>query len=240
MGYIDYIKNLFLSTVLAKVPWKLLIVAIDKEAHSALTNMHIPNVFLDLKCPTSFTTFNDRKDFNTLCFIKMDVVRTVMNVLKESTDYIVYLDGDIWVFRDFQQDLLQFQNQKYDIVFQCDEKQTGKCNCPCNNICMGFFMINTQRPDLMEYSNMDTYINVDHDQFLMNQRLKTGNIKFTTFDRLSFPNGVFAKNILSSNVAILHYNWLVGNEKKTLMQKNGHWKVDKNIWYNEKPRQVLL
>jgi hypothetical protein len=49
-------------------------------------------------------------------------------------------------------------------------------------------------------------------------------LNLTTLNRDEFPNGKFIHKI-PSNAYLIHYNYLVGNVKKEIMQKNNHWYV---------------
>lgn len=226
-AYTNYIINLYHSTLIAKVPWKLLIIATDSNAQNTLKQYGIDSVLLDLKMPEAFTVFDNRPDFNTICFKKLDIVKYVM---KESeAEHVVYLDGDIWVMQDFSRDLEHLKEEKYDIVFQCDEPHKNACANPCYNMCMGFFMIHRSQTHLIDYSKVSPkqYVNTDHDQAFMKDQILNHQPKFTTFCRQRFPNGKFCKTFDPKRAAILHYNWLEGDEKRKQMMANNHWYVKK-------------
>ena len=62
----------------------------------------------------------------------------------------------------------------------------------------------------------------------MQYKVKTLNIPHYTLDRDLFPNGIYLRNNewRNTNSFLLHYNWLIGDEKEVKMKLNGHWYLE--------------
>lgn len=220
-GYLPYTENLYNSLLRSKVPWKLLVVATDDLAYKYLVSKNIPTIlYHGTQHSTEFTHYK-HCDFKRLMFLKLDIIKWVYEMFKEQIDYIVYMDGDVWIEKDFTKHLNLYKC--YDITFQCDEPLMKPCSCPCKNLCAGFMMIKAAPKvlSLFDYDDTSTFI---HDQDYINKNITHYDISFTTFDRHMFSNGVFVNNIPKS-FFLLHYNYIEGDEKKKTMQVNNHWTV---------------
>lgn len=220
-GYLPYTLNLMKSIKRAKTIWNILVVAIDKKAYEELVAQNILCIYQDFgEVPLEYIHYRN-DSFNKICFIKLDIISWLLDEYKNYVDYIVYIDGDIWVKKDFHGELNKYKEGNYDIIFQCDEGHKNQCSKPtCTNLCAGFFMCrnNDIVRHLLKYSETGKYI---HDQDYINKN-KPNNINITTFDRNIFPNGVFVTNI-PKEAMIIHYNYLEGEAKKENMKRNGHW-----------------
>lgn len=214
-GYTPYTINLYKSLQKAYVPWKLLIIAIDEQAHDTLAKHDIPSILYTISgTPNEFVQYNDIA-FSNISFIKLALIREVL----VKADYVVYMDGDVWVYKDFEPYLNAYKH--FDITFQCDEDIMGYCSKPCKNLCTGFMMLKNT-PDVLRLLDCSTPQYYIHDQDYINKVIKDFNIVCGTFDRYYFPNGVYVADV-NDAFLILHYNYLVGSDKQMKMQQNYHW-----------------
>ena len=237
-GYVHYTSNLYHSCQIAKVPWKLVVIALDNNAYESLAELGIPSIYCNVSemgLGQAAKEYCDycHPDFKMLCYYKLDIIRQLLNECKTTgcTDHVVYLDGDIWVQRDFSLELKKYKHDKSgnDITFQCDEGTTNSCIKPCRWICAGMMMLSVcgnydTLIKLLEYRRDPIWQGYKHDQDYMFYALPKSGVSYDTFDRRVFPNGYHAKhNAIPPEYALIHYNWLIGDEKQKHMQANGHW-----------------
>lgn len=229
-GYIDYTTNLYESCQLAKVPWKLMIIAMDKQAHETLAAKSISSELYEIDCCTEYQDYM-APAFKSICYFKFDILKMLMMKYKTlgTVDHIVYIDGDIWVQRDFSTELTPYKIAGNDITFQCDEGTTHDCKKPCKYTCNGFMMLSLVNNfelviNLLDYKKNPMWQCYKHDQDYTYYQLPHSGIKYDTMDRTIFPNGYHARvKSIPSNYHMLHYNWLIGDEKIENMKTNGHW-----------------
>jgi hypothetical protein len=120
------------------------------------------------------------------------------------------------------------KDRSKSMFFQADD---GGCALRTSVACSGFFVINrvkaSEMPSPFEVSNEEEWLATKEDQLWVNKYLKTYNIPFGYLDRQLFPNGGCMydgyEEWKTTNPYILHYNFIVGNEKVTKMKKNNHW-----------------
>jgi hypothetical protein len=229
MGYTDYTANMYKSCG-GTVPWKLMIVATDEAAHTTLASRGIPSVVYPLNpCPPDYVNYLDPR-FKLLSFSKFDLLAALIRDCRYSrmADHIVYLDGDVWVQRDFSDELTPYKQADVDVTFQCDEGTLEVCDKPCKNMCTGFMMLKVNSSPLLDqfldYRSFPGWHQYKNDQDYSYYAIPSIGLKYNTFDRTVFPNGYHVKeNSIPNNYALIHYNWLIGDEKRAAMIANGHF-----------------
>jgi hypothetical protein len=180
---------------------------------------------------SDFTTWSTTEDefqkWNAVTFQKLDCLLRVFE-MRPDIQYLVYIDGDIVIFKDFMPKLLQYRN--YDLVIQCDEDAQQCSGKSCTNMCTGFVMLRNT-PAIIELLHYRKYVNDIRqwrsDQHYINKACHTlfkKLLKVVTLPKREFPNGIF-RNDIPSTAYLLHYNFISGHEKQNEMRKNGHWLV---------------
>jgi hypothetical protein len=153
---------------------------------------------------------------------------------------VLYLDGDVVALTDhLERSLVQpYEQQRgWDIVCQCDENIGNDKACAadarrgvelCPNMCTGVMLLrNSARLRCMLEYDRHVPIAVlngfdNNDQTYINMCYNQGALVCLTFPRHVCPNGLFASAI-PAGAALLHYNFMVGPEKRSNMQRNKHW-----------------
>ena len=100
--YITY--NCYETLKKANVPWKLMIICVDRESYMFLQTMNVPCVYHKLLNTVAGTTQPSQfgsETFSAYNKIKLDLMETIRKQVPESVKYITYMDGDIVVFKDF-------------------------------------------------------------------------------------------------------------------------------------------
>lgn len=166
-----------------------------------------------------------------MCRAKLDLI---CQRIKESTaDYLVYMDGDITVERNFEEDI-KMALTDVNLVFQCDEHEPTECDpAGCKSACTGFIAIRlkgTDKAHLLRLFDVgqqpDVWRKVKGlDQDFVNLNLQETRLFWSTLPRQLYPNGVyFNRNLYDTDAAfIIHFNWMVGNEKRQRMKRAGKW-----------------
>lgn len=171
--------------------------------------------------------------FGTTPFKRMN--RMKLRALQELSqrpelDYLVFLDSDIALFKDPLPELLVHW-KSCPLWFQCDEAREGnfECSNPCSNACTGVIAMNLTdetRPILNKlYSIDESWRQAVTDQDYINLRLQQFSIPFQTLPRQVFPNGIFLREdrYKQGDPVLLHFNHIVGMEKKRFMKKQNCW-----------------
>ena len=121
-GYKYYTWNLYKMLQELKVPWKLCILCLDKESNDFFKRIaQIPSRLYLM--PGDHIHHKEPVRFGTPAFKRMN--RMKIKALQELSqrselDYLVFIDSDIAVFRDFMP-FLKETLQTNPLVFQCDE-----------------------------------------------------------------------------------------------------------------------
>lgn len=247
-GYFDYLLNLWQNIKRTDIPWTLCTFCTDEEAHLKCEEANIPSVRFyaePQRDPTSeYSSWND-KNWNRIQFTKLDIIRSLINI--PIVRSITYLDGDIHIYRDFVPYLKTLRAQFPDIrLFIQSDHNVADVRQFGRELCGGFFHV--VLPDsvagrqtapicrLFEYTDEDVAKNTfNADQQHINAKVAEYGIPTKQLDRSLFPNGIFIKQQNSGGVGgegekgipkgahLIHYNYLVGAEKKRVMAQNGHW-----------------
>lgn len=212
-GYFDYLFNFIKNMRMLNLPWKLCVVCIDRESVQLCTTHSIECVYLQLNKSLEFAQWNTEK-FTDITYAKLDVITHVLNY--KNVKRLLYVDTDIWIYKDFVPYLKKLPHSLY---MQSD------CNKPNqydSNACTGFMYIlnNVASRTLFKYNHDQP--KHSSDQYYVNQKMKQLKIPCIQLDRNLFPNGIYRKNV-PQNAFILHYNYIVGNDKRICMKENNHW-----------------
>lgn len=212
-GYFDYLHNFIKNMQMLNITWKLCVVCIDKESVQLCNNHNIDCVYLQLNKSLEFAKWNT-DSFTDITYAKLDVITHVLNY--KNVKNILYVDTDIWIYKDFVPYLKQLPHHNLYMQSDCNKK-----NQYDNNACTGFMYIsnNISTRTLFKYNNENKH---SSDQYYVNQKRKHLKIPSIQLDRTLFPNGIYIHDV-PPNAFILHYNYIVGNNKRICMKENNHW-----------------
>jgi len=218
-GYTDYTQNLIFSLNSIGIKnLKIYCVGIKSYNYFKKQNLEVELVNKNLLSGTNKFQSWRSKNFNKLMFSKLKVIHKTLI----SNDQVLYIDGDI-VFK--KNTLYQIsQNKSVDLIGQYDFNPSSDVK----TLCAGFMMINSNSKTLKlfdparvpkELLNRRFYFD---DQKYINRNLDKVNYKF--FDLDTYPNGsYFYSNYKSLDPAIIHFNYIIGSEKKQKMKDMGYW-----------------
>jgi hypothetical protein len=224
-GYKYLTLNLIKTIEAAKCPWKLLVVAGDRESYTFFRNEGLP-VILYTKAQrtreTGITAWGTLQ-FQKYNYIKLEIAHTFAQNPKIKR--CVYMDGDITLFKDFIPDLTtRLDNEPEILFFQCDEKEPGLC-VACYNCCTGFIAWSHGHDQgIFDTLNPQAWSEIRDDQVWVNKQLQMKKIPYKTLPRELYPNGAYINTIQEyPDAFLLHYNYRVGNSKILEMKRLKKW-----------------
>lgn len=235
-GYTEYVKNFVKCLERFDKKWTLCCICIDEVASLFCEENNIPYIkFIIENEINSFCKWGD-SDYKKIVFKKLDTMKFVLE--HPCVKYCVYIDTDIFVYKDFLPYLKENISQ-LDALFQCDEDKGNEIHClsdvsswecqlKCLNVCTGLMVLKNcdAVKSMLEYSFRARKKIVDYssDQEYVNEQ--KGLILFRTLPRSLFPNGSFIhQNRIPYHSFLLHYNYLVGHLKKEYMKRHHHWLI---------------
>lgn len=217
-GYIKYTENCLKSLERINSDINLICYCIGKNGHEYLTNKKYKSILIDEEENSNFQTFRSG-NWSNITFNKFVIIYE--NLLKYS--YVCITDGDI-VFEnnDFMKYLMD--NIKLnDMLIQTeyiDERNFV--------LCSGFMFIKSNSNTL----NFFNPINIEHkkdivgwdDQIYINEN--KDKLKYKMLPIELFPNGKYYYKNNYLNPYLIHFNWIIGHEKKNKMCQYGKWYLD--------------
>jgi len=223
-GYVDFTHNLISSIKKNKIDIKLKIFTLDKQSKDYFNEKGIDTLeFTSKYIETQDKMFFQNSDnFGYLMMAKFEIIYQQLL----SNDYVLYIDGDIVIKKDIMQYLFSIK-KNHDIIFQND-KRPSKPNLI--NLCAGFMFIKSNKktlnffnPDNLNVKKITGY--KTHDQTHINKSKSKFNYGVLSLD--TFPNGAhFYNNFESLDPSIIHFNYVIGEEKINTIKKYGEWYID--------------
>lgn len=215
----DYCKeaeNLIKTLEYSDLKHRLIVYALDEKSNNCINRLNVDTVFKNLNLGNS--------SYGKELFYKIVTEKIIMiyELLVNQPEDILYMDTDIYVFRNFDEELRRVCMSDYDIVFQCDEYKLNY-ETMCKNLCTGFFYVKnndkTRRffKDSVKRMKQDSYIkDKPADQRIINGSLKNyPELNITTFDQIKFPNGsIFFTYDIKQDPYIVHNNYIKGLDNK--------------------------
>jgi len=222
-GYIEYTQNLVASLERVGIN-NLEIFAVGKKSYNHFNKQNIQTHFLNNNYFSNVNKFQEwrSKNFNKLMFIKLSIVyETLLGAEK-----VLYIDGDIVFLKNPISEINTMPIK--DMIGQFDYNPTEKNK----TLCAGFMLVNNteESKNLFNPNRVPSDLldlnpkNKNHfdDQRYINQNLSSVDYKF--FDIKKYPNGLYYYNhheVLDPT--IIHFNYIIGSEKKKIMQDMGFW-----------------
>jgi hypothetical protein len=239
-GYKFYTLNLVRHLQELRVPWRLAVFCTDAASATVLRREGIPCIRLQGAprgldvAATGPAPFGSRQ-FQLMNRRKLDMLAGVAGL--EQAKQIIYIDGDIAVYRDFVPDIEARLAAAPDTVhMQCDESTRVDCSgTACPNRCTGFFAWSREGApamrDVLRLGGAEAeaiWRERPEDQPFVNKRLASAGVPVLSLPRGLYPNGAYASmlkkgGIMREVAMLLHYNYLVGDAKKGKMRANGDW-----------------
>ena len=234
-GYKYLTYNLWLSLKKANMKQKLLILCVDKESQIFFQSMNVPSVFYKPLKPVLPGTQPSQFGSDTFASYNLMKLQMCEHILINCSNakYVIYMDGDIVVFRDFIDYIkTEFEKKNCHFLFQCDDLYDSPNKTQC---CTGFFAYKKEKTDDTIFKSLfkspfvvyDTKLwkEIREDQPWVNKHIRMYDISFDFLERNLFPNGVYIKDERwkNSDPYLLHFNHIVGNAKISTMKRLKMW-----------------
>ena len=128
-GYKYLTWNLWLHFQRLGVPWKLMILCLDKESHiffsqiANIPSMILPDIKLQILGDATKVAAHGSGDFNRITKLKLAAFTYLLR--NPTTERLFYLDSDIVPFKDPVPFVETTLNLEQPLWFQCDERSNS-------------------------------------------------------------------------------------------------------------------
>ena len=235
-GYVSYTKNFLRNVQERRIPLILHVFCTDEKAYQEL--QHEPGCvcfsadFLQLSLSTDMTNWLEY-EYKKITFAKLD---TIQYCLQYAHHPIGYIDTDIVLFQDPTPYFVEEMNNHPEIsVFsQCDERGDRCSDCyGCKNFCTGVTVYRND-PELLcifDYDEEDVE-SWSSDQAFLNHKCELYDVPTMTLPKSLLSNGCYFPELQESKVDIpdtcclLHFNYMIGHQKKECMKLQHMWLLD--------------
>jgi len=219
-GYIDYTLNCLRSLQNINLDDKLRIYCIGEEGGLRLKENGYDCEFIynDDSNTENFHLFHANNYWLIITFYKFEIIYKHLLTNK----YVCLKDGDIVYKNDKIFDFLLDNIEDNDMLIQSEGLHTEE-------LCSGFMFIKSNETTLSLFnpSNVKQTINMPYwdDQKYVNS-IKH-NLKFKKLPLDLFPTGnhYYNFNDVITQPYLIHFNWVVGHEKKMRMKKYNKWYI---------------
>ena len=219
-GYIDYTLNCLQSLKNINMKKQLKVYCVGEEGYSILKEKEIMCELIIDEDAIKFQEFR-KNNWSNIIYYKFEII--YLNLLKHK--YVCITDGDIVYENNNIFDYLLSNIEDNDMLIQSE----GIYN---NDVCSGFMFIqsNENTISLFNPENIKKYKNTKgwDDQIYINS-IKY-KLKFKKLPLKLFPTGKYFYDY-NSNIQpyIIHFNWVVGHEKKNRMIQYNKWYISNKI-----------
>jgi hypothetical protein len=216
-GYLDYTLNCIESLKMCNSKYQLNCYCIGDECVQRLSNNNIKTIKINNNDNFSFESYGGKNWSN----IVIEKIKSIHDNLYKYK-YVCYTDGDIVFLNDKFMDYCIENIGESDMICQNDCDKYG-CDC-IRWICSGFMFIKSTETTRNFFNLKNIQLNNKwRDQKWINANKQ--KIKYKLLPKDLFPNGgYYYKNIDKiSDPYMIHFNFVVGHEKKNRMKKYNKW-----------------
>ena len=211
-GYLDYTRNMIISLKKLDIATPLKVYCIGEECYDELD--YDDKELLLTDAPDDLQVFREG-DWNKVVVQKFNII--YKELMKGEN--VLFSDGDIvWLDSRFQRDIKNRLDDN-DILFQNDHQDDNDDGQLCSGIM--YIKCNDKNKQTFNPANIDIN-NFKCDQIYLNE-IKAG-LKYDKLPLKKYPNGQYFYNRpCRQGSYCIHFNYLVGHEKKETMKKLNYW-----------------
>ena len=237
-GYIDYTKNFLLTMAKANISFTLFVYCIDKKTMEELAPFKNAicldaSPFLKYKLPEDLKEWANL-DYKRITFAKLDAIyHTLKTTRLSGVQSVGFIDTDIILLKDPTPVLLDrmAREKRIGVFSQCDENRAACSNsAACPTLCSGVIVFRNIRENypLFLYTDEDVTTYMCDQDFLKHKFRATGTV-YRTLEKTVLLNGSFPgikttdPLVLPTSACLIHFNWMVGHEKRENMKRLGLW-----------------
>jgi hypothetical protein len=216
-GYIDYTLNCLKSLENIKSKINLHCYCIGEEGHKLLIEKGYKSTLIDSKENSNFQEYR-KGNWASIVSHKFQIIYENLLI----NDYLLITDGDIVFEKDNFIDYLLKNIGNSEMLIQNDTLSDSSNT----NLCSGFIFLKSNKNtiNLFNPKNIEIYKKKTGwgDQDYLNE-IKN-KMQYKKLPLELFPNGkYYYSNYNKINPYIIHFNWVVGNEKKKRMITFKKW-----------------
>jgi hypothetical protein len=232
-GYIEFTKNFMESYKRAGCTFTLVLFCLDVTSYNAFdSNANCIPILVNSTLSTELTSWASF-EYKRIVFSKLDVMHYMLRIMSNDRDVSIgYIDTDIILFKDPTALFLSEMDTSPDIsIFcQCDENSKECRNLlKCHSICTGVIVFRSNTPlELFDYTP-HMIEKFETDQHYLQYVCSNKNIMIKTIPKNILLNGTwstvtsFKPAIIPDTAVLLHFNYLVGSDKKRAMISQDMW-----------------
>ncbi len=221
-GYIEYTNNLLHSIKKNKINIDLNVYTLDTISFDYFSNIDVRTKLIDSSSyKDEFSEFElqNSSDFYKIVYFKF----FCLNDLLKSSKFVLFLDGDIVIKKDFSKKIYEMID-KSDFIAQSNKSPHDD---NIDEINSGFMLFRSNKK-VLKYINPDRFSLKKFSKFKFHDQTYINNIKskfdYKLLDLDDFPNGAHFKKYKDRlDPYIIHYNYILGHEKKNQMISDGNW-----------------
>ena len=250
-GYVDFTKNFLISMKLCATQFKLIVYCLDQASFDKITQLGFRRVCFPVKAVDTFLPKNHsitytpnftywyQMQYKQIVFAKLDALKYTMQQMSPlGIKNVGFIDMDIWLFKDptpfILKEVNNLQNADKAVFMQCDENN-AKCTnrAVCANMCTGLIVFRNSNIDALNLFNYtaNDIKTFSSDQEFLNLKFKKQHISTLTVDKSLFLNGASVPHLKKKKVGfskescLIHFNYMIGDAKRTAMKLQGLWRV---------------
>ena len=221
-GYIEYTNNLLNSIKQNKINIDLSVYTLDTISYDYFSNINVETKLIDSSSYNEeFSEFElqNSSDFYKIVYFKF----FCLNDLLKSSKFVLFLDGDIVIKKDFSKKIYEMIEES-DFIAQSNKSPHDD---NIDEINSGFMLFRSNKK-VLRYINPDGFSLKKFSKFKFHDQTYINKIKskfdYKLLDLDDFPNGAHFKKYKDGlDPYIIHYNYILGHEKKNQMISDGNW-----------------
>jgi hypothetical protein len=217
-GYVDYTLNCIKSLNLLGHPRLLQVYCIDDTAIEKLCDYPMKHklVMPDEEVESEFQTFRSG-NWNKVVFQKFRAIHDALL----ANDFVYFTDGDIVYKSDrFINDLKNRMDDDIDLLIQNDKQHDDDDSELCSGVM--YIRSNEKTREFFNPEHIDVDL-IECDQIYVNNMKDKLNYEKLPLRR--YPNGKYFREKQPNAPYLIHYNYLIGKDKKTMMMQDGNWLI---------------
>jgi hypothetical protein len=173
-------------------------------------------VMPDEEVESEFQTFRSG-NWNKVVFQKF---RCIHDALLKN-DFVYFTDGDIVYKSDrFIKDLHNRMDDDIDLLIQNDKQHDDDDSELCSGVM--YIRSNQKTRQFFNPEHIDVDL-IQCDQIYVNNM--KDKLNYEKLPLRNYPNGKYFRERQPNNPYLIHYNYLIGKDKKTMMQQDGNWLI---------------
>jgi hypothetical protein len=218
-GYIDYTLNCLQSLKNINMKKQLKVYCIGKEGYTILNNNNVMCELINSndKDIINFQIYKNNK-WSNITYYKFEIIYN--NLLNH--EYVCITDGDIVYENNQIFDYLLSHIEDNDLLIQSE-------GIDVVDLCSGFMFIKSNENTILLFNPENIQIYKDWDDQMYVNSIKH-KLKYKKLPLQLFPTGnyyyQYNKNI---QPYLIHFNWVIGHEKKNKMIHYNKWYVSKKV-----------